>query len=112
MLDIDKNIPGDLADRIRGLYGQPQEPDRQGERAQTHPLRSARKIAIHGIQPDPNQPRKRSTKKRSNPWPHPYKEPGGIIGPVTVRNDKADTHDGMMEGPWDAVEAKLQHRAA
>ena len=63
---------------------------KQGERAATSPLRSARLIDIKRIQPDPNQPRKTFNQKTLESLAESIKELGGIIDPVTVEFEESE----------------------
>ena len=74
------------------------EKDKEVQRDDTSPLRSARLITIERIQPDPNQPRKTFAQGKLESLAESIKEIGGIIDPLTVAHDEKENVFRIISG--------------
>ena len=86
----------------RSTFLSPVEPqgekDKEVQRDDTSPLRSARLINIGRIQPDPNQPRKTFETGKLESLAESIKEIGGIIDPLTVAHDEKENVFRIISG--------------
>ena len=86
----------------RSAFLSPVEPqgekDKEVQRGDTSPLRSARLITIERIQPDPNQPRKTFEKGKLESLAESIEEIGGIIDPLTVAHDEKENVFRIISG--------------
>jgi ParB family chromosome partitioning protein len=93
----------------RSAFLSPVEPqgqkDKEVQREDTSPLRSARLINIEKIQPDPNQPRKTFEKEKLESLAESIREIGGIIDPLTVTY-------GEKENVFRIISGERRYRAA
>ena len=71
---------------------------KEGERAKTSSLSSARLIDIERIKPDPDQPRKHFDKEKLESLAESIREIGGIIDPLTVDYDEQDDCFKILSG--------------
>ena len=71
---------------------------KEGERAKTSSLSSARLIDIERIKPDPDQPRKYFDKEKLESLAESIREIGGIIDPLTVDYDEQDDCFKILSG--------------
>jgi ParB family chromosome partitioning protein len=74
------------------------EKDKEVQRDDASPLRSARLINIEKIQPDPNQPRKTFKKAKLESLAESIREIGGIIDPLTVAHDEEENVFRIISG--------------
>ena len=74
------------------------EKDKEVQRDDTSPLRSARLITIDRIQPDPNQPRKTFSQGKLESLAESIEEIGGIIDPLTVAHDEKENVFRIISG--------------
>jgi ParB family chromosome partitioning protein len=86
----------------RSAFLSPVEPqgekDKEVQRDDTGPLRSARLINIERIKPDPNQPRKTFEKGKLESLAESIREIGGIIDPLTVAHDEKESVFRIISG--------------
>ena len=71
---------------------------KEGERAKTSSLSSARIIDIERIKPDPDQPRKYFDKEKLESLAESIREVGGIIDPLTVDYDENEDCFKILSG--------------
>jgi ParB family chromosome partitioning protein len=74
------------------------EKDKEVQKDDTSPLRSARLVNIERIQPDPNQPRKTFEKGKLESLADSIREIGGIIDPLTVAYDEKENVFRIISG--------------
>jgi ParB family chromosome partitioning protein len=97
---MSKSYKLDLEQRFSFLsLVEPQgEKDKEVQRDDTSPLRSARLVNIERIQPDPNQPRKTFEKGKLESLADSIREIGGIIDPLTVAYDEKENVFRIISG--------------